>query len=489
LIQGLEDDAYIRKERDTYRLSLTAVVQLDSERAQHVLQCCEAMLSILRDWYIAHLSEALSVSQLAEQIRCDEELALEALHYLLESPGWYSAHSLVSVDATPAVWLAEGVLLVHELGDRIRELIEWQIQKVKYNRSYAGRIVNLSSEIDGRSQFEDPYVTGFGEITSSRGSSMARLFFSYSHDDELHRDQLEKHFAALKHEGLIESWHDRRILAGANLDAAIDQHLEQADVVLLLVSASFIASKYCYGIEMTRALQRQSRGEVKVVPVIVRPCDWQSTPLGQLMAAPRDGKAITTWSNIDEAYADVARQLRSVVEALGSSTHQATAPLAGPVGSGTQSAVVSSPLRSSNLRLKKEFTEADKDDYLQQAFDFMARFFEGSLQELQQRHPDVDCRFKRVDANTLTAMIYRDGRRQVECAVTLGGGFRSGSIAYSSDASSRGSSFNESLSVASDDQTLYLKLMGMAFRGQERAKLSIEQAAEHYWEMLISPLQ
>jgi len=394
LIQGMEDDAFIRKERDAYRLSLTAVVHLDGERAQHVLQCCEAMLTILRDWYITHLSDALSVPQLAEQIGCEQEMALEALHYLLESPGWYSGHSLSSAGSTPAVWLAEGVLLGHELGGRIKQLVEWQIQKIKSNRPYAGRAVSLSSEIDGRSEFEEPYLQGFGKITSFRGSSMARLFFSYSHDDELHRDQLEKHFAALKHEGLIESWHDRRILAGANLDAAIDQHLEQADVVLLLVSASFIASRYCYGIEMTRALQRQSRGEVKVVPVIVRPCDWQNTPLGQLMAAPRDGKAITTWSNIDEAYADVARQLRSVVEALGSADHQLAVPLAVPVGMNVQPAGLSSPPRSSNLRLKKEFTEADKDDYLQQAFDFMARFFEGSLQELQQRHPDVDCRFQ-----------------------------------------------------------------------------------------------
>jgi hypothetical protein len=145
---------------------------------------------------------------------------------------------------------------------------------------------------------------------------MASVFFSYSHEDELYRDQLEKHLATLKRQGLIDAWHDRRILAGTDFAQEIDAKLEQANVVLLLVSASFLASDYCYGVEMKRALERHDAGEARVIPVIVRSCDWHSAPFGQLLAAPRDGKAITTWSNLDEAYADVARQVREVVERL-----------------------------------------------------------------------------------------------------------------------------------------------------------------------------
>ena len=318
---------------------------------------------------------------------------------------------------------------------------------------------------------------------------MAKIFFSYSHDDEEYRDQLEKHLAALKRQGLIESWHDRRILAGSEIDDAIDKNLEKADVVLLLVSASFIASEYCYGVELQRGLERHRAGKTTVIPVIVRPCDWHKLPFGTFRAVPRDGKPVTTWPNFDEAYADIAREVRAVVErklqqqsaATGGERQQRRKPTLKPARSTD---------RSSNLRLRKEFTEADKDDFLHKAFDFIAEFFEASLQELQVRNPGIECRYRGVDSNCFTATIYRDGKRRAECAINLGGGVRRGGITYSADASSRGTSYNEELTVEHDDQTLYLKpLLGMAFHGTREAKLTMEQAAEHYWEKLIGSLQ
>jgi hypothetical protein len=89
---------------------------------------------------------------------------------------------------------------------------------------------------------------------------MTKLFFSYSHVDENFRDTLEKHLSALKHEGLIDSWHDRKIRAGDEFDNVIDENLKQADVILLLISSDFIASRYCFEIEMKRALETSCRG-------------------------------------------------------------------------------------------------------------------------------------------------------------------------------------------------------------------------------------
>ncbi|MQT85808.1 TIR domain-containing protein [Pseudomonas sp. FSL R10-2964] len=103
---------------------------------------------------------------------------------------------------------------------------------------------------------------------------MAKVFFSYSHDDEALRNQLEKHLASLKHEGLVDSWHDRRLVAGEMVDNAIDAQIDAADIVLLLVSASFLSSHYCYSVEMQRALARHARKDCRVVPVILRACDW-----------------------------------------------------------------------------------------------------------------------------------------------------------------------------------------------------------------------
>ena len=143
---------------------------------------------------------------------------------------------------------------------------------------------------------------------------MAKVFFSYSHKDEALRDQLETHLALLKNQGLIESWHDRRIVAGSEVDQSISEAMESSDVILLLISADFLASPYCYSREMKRAMERHDAKEARVIPVILRDCDWHSAPFGKLVAAPRDGKPVTLWPDIDQAFADVAKQVRRAVE-------------------------------------------------------------------------------------------------------------------------------------------------------------------------------
>ena len=100
------------------------------------------------------------------------------------------------------------------------------------------------------------------------------LFYSYAHEDELLREQLEKHLSLLKRQGFISGWHDREILPGATWAQEIDVHLESASIVLLLVSPDFLASDYCYEVEMQRALERHRCGETRVIPIILRPCDW-----------------------------------------------------------------------------------------------------------------------------------------------------------------------------------------------------------------------
>src|ERR1035437_2373407 len=137
---------------------------------------------------------------------------------------------------------------------------------------------------------------------------MADVFFSYSHKDEALRDRLEVHLTMLKREGIIETWHDRRITAGDEFAGVIDARLESADLILLLVSADFLNSNYCFDVEMKRALERHAAGEARVIPIILRPCDWHSAPFGRLLAAPKDGKPIASWPDLDEAFVDVVRQ-------------------------------------------------------------------------------------------------------------------------------------------------------------------------------------
>ncbi|WP_437978630.1 TIR domain-containing protein [Sorangium sp. So ce295] len=156
--------------------------------------------------------------------------------------------------------------------------------------------------------------------TPSRDASATprptRLFFSYSHKDEALRDELETHLALLEREGLLDSWHDRRVAAGDAWADRIDRNLEEADVVLLLVSASFLASDSCIDHEMRRALERHDAGQARVIPVLLRPTDWHSAPFARLQALPNNGKPVTLWENRDEAWTDVVKGIRRAVSEL-----------------------------------------------------------------------------------------------------------------------------------------------------------------------------
>ena len=136
------------------------------------------------------------------------------------------------------------------------------------------------------------------------------LVYSYSHKDQSLRDELAAHLSPLEREGLISSWYDRCIVPGKELDREIDARLDRAQIILLLVSADFIASDYCYGREMKRAMERHEAGDARVIPVIVRPVDWSGTPFRKLLGLPDDGRAVTSWSNRDEAYLNIVRGVR-----------------------------------------------------------------------------------------------------------------------------------------------------------------------------------
>ena len=150
------------------------------------------------------------------------------------------------------------------------------------------------------------------------------VFCSYASEDERLHEKLETHLSLLRRQGLIKEWHDREIPPGTDWSQAIDTHLEQASMILLLISADFLASDYCYGIEMKRALEREQAKEARVIPILLRPVDWQDAPFKHLQALPTDRKPVTTWSNRDEAFSDVAAGIRRAIEDL--SLLEASAP-------------------------------------------------------------------------------------------------------------------------------------------------------------------
>lgn len=142
------------------------------------------------------------------------------------------------------------------------------------------------------------------------------VFISYAHVDESWKDELVIHLANLKRQGKIRAWQDRDIEAGTEWDAAIKQQLETAEIILLLITPRFIASQYCYDLEMQRALERHNQGTARVIPIMVKPCDWQGSPFSKLQVLPKDAKPISKWDDRDEAFLDVVKGIRKAVESL-----------------------------------------------------------------------------------------------------------------------------------------------------------------------------
>lgn len=316
---------------------------------------------------------------------------------------------------------------------------------------------------------------------------MANLFFSYSHKDEELRNELEVHLSMLKRQGLLRAWHDRRIGAGNDIHENISSELEEANIILLLVSANFLASDYCYDKETARALEKDSEGSARVMPVILHPCDWHNAPFGNLRATPLDGKPVSMFANRDEALTQVAQDIRTAVEELGYSTQeeeitQEDAPV---------QELGSSAPRSSNLRVKKKFTDQEVDEFLESSFEYISRYFESSLSELQARNQNITTKFKQIDANCFTASIYDEGARASECTIWSGGDQSFiGGIAYYGGITTSRNQYNESLSIENDGYSLHLKPMGMSHYGMSDKKdLSHEGAAELFWGLLIERLQ
>src|SRR5260370_8754597 len=142
------------------------------------------------------------------------------------------------------------------------------------------------------------------------------IFFCYAHEDEALLNKLKAHLRSLQRQGLIDVWHDRDISAGTEWEQEIKKHLNEANIILLLVSPDFMDSDYCYSIEMKRALERHQHGEARVIPIILRRVYWQGI-LGTLQALPTDAKPVRSWPDVDEALFDVTEGIGKVVVQLG----------------------------------------------------------------------------------------------------------------------------------------------------------------------------
>ena len=141
------------------------------------------------------------------------------------------------------------------------------------------------------------------------------VFYSYAREDEKYRDQLVRELGALRKEGIVSEWHDRMIKPGGDWQRDIEDNLEDAHVVLFLVSPDFMKSDYCIGVEVERAVELHFARRCRIVPIIVRPTpSWFTSKLKGFQALPRDAKPISAWDNTNAAFESVVDGIRTVCD-------------------------------------------------------------------------------------------------------------------------------------------------------------------------------
>lgn len=301
-----------------------------------------------------------------------------------------------------------------------------------------------------------------------------RAFISYSHHDEGALKRLHTHLAMLRREGRIDTWFDREILAGSELDTEIAEQLETCELFLLLVSPDFLDSRYCFELEMQRALARHDAGEARVVPIIVEPCDWPATPLRRLKVLPRDGKPVSEWTNQNNAYLDVVQELRRIFEA----EKGGSAP-------GISEEITATAMQrggARRYRVKRDFDAIDRSEFGDSAFAAIRQYFEHATNEINTI-ANLRGRFVFLSPTSFGCTIVNRARDHGTAHITVHR--RSGSsglceIYYSFVESAPTNTANGGFNIEADEYELHLTSMMMG-TGRERERLTSHSAAEQLW--------
>jgi len=151
---------------------------------------------------------------------------------------------------------------------------------------------------------------------SDAKKSPIEVFISYSRKDKLLRDQLAAQLTNLRKQNIIRDWFDGDIVPGTEWKKQIQAHMESAQIILLLISADFMTLDFCYSPEMTRVLERNEAGDARVIPILLRPTDYEGAPFAELPIYPSDGRPLTLWTNQDEAFTDIINGIKRAINDL-----------------------------------------------------------------------------------------------------------------------------------------------------------------------------
>ena len=141
-----------------------------------------------------------------------------------------------------------------------------------------------------------------------------RIFVSYAREDAAYAELLEQHLSALQHTGAIYMFDDRKIQGGAKWDNQIKRKLEEAHLIIFLISPALLASTYIFDVEVPTAIKRHQAGTVDVIPIALKSCQWRGTPFEAIQALPRNQKPIDQWEDVNIAFTEIVTDLYDIVE-------------------------------------------------------------------------------------------------------------------------------------------------------------------------------
>jgi TIR domain-containing protein len=275
----------------------------------------------------------------------------------------------------------------------------------------------------------------------------------------------------------ISCWIDEAELSwGDSIVQKVNEGLAKSKFVLVVLSPKFLEKPWPQH-ELNAALNDEaSSGEVKVLPLIVGNESERNEILAQLPLLR--GKLYLVWEGVpDQVVIELQKRLsRSGISNITGATHDSSA---------TVQQQVHTP------KLKKRFTDRDKDKFLKLSFETMKSYFQDALSQFESRYPEIETDFTEVHNQKFTCKIYMHGEAKQQCKIWVGGLSGQDSIAYSEGRSivDNDNSYSEIINVGDDGFELHLNFsLGSAYTQQNTEKLNPNEAAEALWKRFTSPL-
>ncbi|WP_294296522.1 toll/interleukin-1 receptor domain-containing protein [uncultured Chryseobacterium sp.] len=307
-----------------------------------------------------------------------------------------------------------------------------------------------------------------------------KAFISYSHKDSNYLERLKVHLAQMKRDGLITDWTDEEIHAGGSLNNEISDALNSSELFLALLSPDYIASNYCFNKEFETAQGMQEDGKIIIVPIIVEPCDWQRTPFGNLKALPKDGKAVSEWTNPNNAFMNVIDELRRLTSFTKSS-------------STVQNVQYSAPEKlARNYKVKKYFSEVDIFNFKESSYEEIKDYFNSSISELDAVE-NLQARFTNEGKGFFTCLISNRANNENSFLTVLIGGndhkhYGDLSYSFTDQINTNSIQIGKVFRVENDEYEQFWtrNSQGFPFSNQSNINLTARQVAEEIWNDFIT---